>query len=282
MNEQSVIEVQQIVRDGRAAALAGDSFTARNLFRRAVDLDPEFAEAWLGLSSVVPVLAEKRDYLQKTLALDPNNSEALASLAYVEKLISEGMQLAPSQRRAEQRASGNASPLLSTPEPMPIEAVAMPQVEYCYIHTDRETGLKCTNCGKPICGECARSASVGQLCPACRKARRPINYQVSATNLAVAGVIALVGMSLVSFILLLFGGFGFLFLIIAFFLATLFASGLQRLLDLATRNKRGREMQITVGIAMACGALPWLVMTFSLVLLLFTVVAIVAMVRFMK
>jgi membrane associated rhomboid family serine protease len=35
----------------------------------------------------------------------------------------------------------------------------------CYRHTDRVTGLRCSRCGKPICGECAVPAAVGQLCP---------------------------------------------------------------------------------------------------------------------
>jgi MYXO-CTERM domain-containing protein len=35
----------------------------------------------------------------------------------------------------------------------------------CYRHPDRPTGLRCSRCNRPICGECARPASVGQLCP---------------------------------------------------------------------------------------------------------------------
>ncbi|HZC98740.1 MAG TPA: rhomboid family intramembrane serine protease [Actinomycetes bacterium] len=35
----------------------------------------------------------------------------------------------------------------------------------CYRHRDRVTGLRCSRCGRPICGECAVPAAVGQLCP---------------------------------------------------------------------------------------------------------------------
>jgi membrane associated rhomboid family serine protease len=35
----------------------------------------------------------------------------------------------------------------------------------CYRHPDRVTGLRCSRCGRPICGECAVPAAVGQLCP---------------------------------------------------------------------------------------------------------------------
>ena len=172
MTESTATEVQQLIAEGRAAALAGDTFTARARFRRATELDSENPEAWLGLSSVVPILAEKREYLQRVLALDPTNTEAADSLAYVEKLIAEGLQIAPSHRRQEQHASGNASPLLSAPEP-PTTTV---DVAYCYIHPDRETGLRCVQCNRPICGSCAQMTPVGQLCPECRRraARRTI------------------------------------------------------------------------------------------------------------
>jgi membrane associated rhomboid family serine protease len=36
---------------------------------------------------------------------------------------------------------------------------------YCYRHPDRQTGLRCSRCDRPICGECANPAPVGQLCP---------------------------------------------------------------------------------------------------------------------
>ncbi|MET7639224.1 rhomboid family intramembrane serine protease [Streptomyces sp. NPDC005438] len=37
----------------------------------------------------------------------------------------------------------------------------------CYRHPDRETGISCARCGKPICPECMISASVGFQCPDC-------------------------------------------------------------------------------------------------------------------
>jgi len=36
---------------------------------------------------------------------------------------------------------------------------------FCYRHPDRQTGLRCSRCERPICGECANPAPVGQLCP---------------------------------------------------------------------------------------------------------------------
>src|SRR5712691_8904434 len=36
---------------------------------------------------------------------------------------------------------------------------------YCYRHPDRETGLSCSECGRPICYECMTPAPVGLRCP---------------------------------------------------------------------------------------------------------------------
>src|SRR5690242_1500251 len=35
----------------------------------------------------------------------------------------------------------------------------------CYRHPDRETGLSCSECGRPICYECMTPAAVGIRCP---------------------------------------------------------------------------------------------------------------------
>ncbi|MFJ6665756.1 rhomboid family intramembrane serine protease [Streptomyces sp. NPDC091383] len=40
-------------------------------------------------------------------------------------------------------------------------------VPVCYRHPDRETGVRCTRCERPICPACMVSASVGFQCPEC-------------------------------------------------------------------------------------------------------------------
>ena len=42
-------------------------------------------------------------------------------------------------------------------------------VRYCYRHPERETGVSCSNCGRPICHECMIPAPVGFRCPECVK-----------------------------------------------------------------------------------------------------------------
>ena len=39
------------------------------------------------------------------------------------------------------------------------------ETQYCYRHPDRETGLSCSECGRPICADCASFGPVGIRCP---------------------------------------------------------------------------------------------------------------------
>jgi membrane associated rhomboid family serine protease len=39
------------------------------------------------------------------------------------------------------------------------------ETRYCYRHPDRETGLSCSECDRPICADCANFGPVGVRCP---------------------------------------------------------------------------------------------------------------------
>ena len=47
-------------------------------------------------------------------------------------------------------------------------------METCYRHPDRETGVSCSNCGRPICPDCMTTTSVGMRCPECASQRTKV------------------------------------------------------------------------------------------------------------
>jgi membrane associated rhomboid family serine protease len=55
-------------------------------------------------------------------------------------------------------------------------------VETCYRHPNRETGVRCSNCERPICPDCMTSTPVGMRCPECARQRTKVRGISSTTN----------------------------------------------------------------------------------------------------
>jgi MFS family permease len=182
------------------------------------------------------------------------------------------MQLDPTNREAQdglrdaQRRLGRSSTVATGSDE---------QVEYCYRHPDTETALHCTSCDRPICSRCSHPAAVGQLCPECLKGRRAPNYQVSAANIMIGGVVGLVVSTLVAALVGLIGG-GFFLLLIIFAAGPAAAELIARAVDRVTRNKRGRPMQITAAAAMILGGILayWFIVPNLLAIALFLLVGV--------
>ncbi len=268
----TVTDIQTLLQAGNAALLAGDAYEARQYFRRVTELAPDMAEAWVGLAGTVRPYSEKRDYLQQALQLDPANPEIQAGLAYVEAKLTAGEVLAPrgvstqeplSVPGSDARTSGSASSNSA-------------ENGHTHVPAETESGLRCIECGAPITNtKHVVWSAVGQLCADCARARRPLNYQVSTGNIAVAVAVSLFASSLISFLMLLFlPSFGFFSFLIAFIFAPMVAEFIVRILDRLTRAKRGRTMQVAVGASIGLGAAPLLILTFSLALLLFTIICV--------
>ncbi|MET9127265.1 rhomboid family intramembrane serine protease [Streptomyces sp. NPDC004528] len=52
----------------------------------------------------------------------------------------------------------------------------------CYRHPDRETGVRCSRCERPICPECMVSAAVGFQCPECVRGGSGTGHPPSASR----------------------------------------------------------------------------------------------------
>ena len=97
-------------------------------------------------------------------------------------------------------------------------------VRRCYRHPDRETGVSCASCGRPICHECMISAPVGFQCPECvsqsaRSGARVVSRGEIRSRWGAGGLLnssapvtkVLIGINVVMFVLeALFGAVGFI------------------------------------------------------------------------
>src|SRR5829696_6375088 len=63
----------------------------------------------------------------------------------------------------------------------------------CYRHPSRETGVSCSNCGRPICPDCMTATPVGMRCPECSKQKTQVRRLQSSSERPVVtiGIIAL-------------------------------------------------------------------------------------------
>jgi len=69
-----------------------------------------------------------------------------------------------------------------------LATATMDEPRYCYRHPDRETGLSCSECGRPICYECMTPAPVGLRCPEHSGKPQGLQRVTRATQRSVTGV----------------------------------------------------------------------------------------------
>ncbi|HEV2768721.1 MAG TPA: rhomboid family intramembrane serine protease [Solirubrobacteraceae bacterium] len=77
----------------------------------------------------------------------------------------------------------------------------------CYRHRDRETGVSCSSCGRPICTECMTSTPVGMRCPECSRQTTKVRSLASSRQ-SPDLTRALIAINVAVFLGLLFTGGG--------------------------------------------------------------------------
>jgi membrane associated rhomboid family serine protease len=82
----------------------------------------------------------------------------------------------------------------------------MPDV--CYRHPDRETSVKCSRCGRPICPDCMYDSPVGMRCPECAGQRARSRRVAIRRAENPYGTYALIALNVIVFIAELGGGGG--------------------------------------------------------------------------
>src|ERR1041385_527499 len=76
----------------------------------------------------------------------------------------------------------------------------------CYRHPSRETGVACSNCGRPICPECMTPTSVGMRCPECARQRTRVVRPRSMSSGATTATYVLIVINVAAFLAELVSG----------------------------------------------------------------------------
>lgn len=145
----------------------------------------------------------------------------------------------------------------TTPKPRQ-EAVTPPVVEpadiddddeevlYCYRHPQRETGLRCYTCNRPICTSCAQHTPVGYRCPPCIRQAQDVFYEAGILEYLLGTAVALLLGLIAGYIAPRIGFF-------VIFIGPAAGALIGRLAFRAARRRRGRYLPQLVAAMVAIG-----------------------------
>jgi membrane associated rhomboid family serine protease len=82
--------------------------------------------------------------------------------------------------------------------------------ETCYRHPDRETGVSCSSCGRPICPDCMTPTPVGMRCPECASQRTKVVQGVGQSDGfgRYPATYVLIGLSVIAYLIEIASGSG--------------------------------------------------------------------------
>jgi len=129
---------------------------------------------------------------------------------------------------------------------------------YCYVHPNRETSLRCNNCNRPICAECAVRTPTGYRCRECVKTQQKI-FDTAQGQDYVFGFVTAAALSLgMAFLVTLIGSIGFGFFGWLLLIAGAPTAGviIAESVRSVTRKRRSRPLFLTVAAGVVAGALP--------------------------
>ena len=131
-----------------------------------------------------------------------------------------------------------------------------PATLYCAFHPGRETLLRCNQCDKPICYQCAVRTPVGYRCKACISGQQAVFYNGRSFDWVIAGLISLVlggiAGALAYFVLGMLGWYSYLIAILAGpFVGGLVAEAVRR----ATGRRRSKGLKLLAAGGFVVGAL---------------------------
>ncbi|MCP4424285.1 MAG: hypothetical protein GY803_07340, partial [Chloroflexi bacterium] len=221
---------------------------------------PETEAAWLGLAGVVNGKEEKTAVYNRILQINPENTTAQAKLAQLQSGAAESFERprnwldsvteSPEVEEAA-NATANTGRVEETAVPIPEhasdDAVGDNFDLACYRHPNRETSLRCYNCGKPICIKCAQKTPVGYSCPDCIRDVQKGYYNATILDYIIAVIVAVPLSAVAAFFLQLIGFF-------TFFISPVAGTLIGRIVFWAVRRHRGRWLSHVVAGAVVLGA----------------------------
>lgn len=90
------------------------------------------------------------------------------------------------------------------------------EITFCAVHTDRETALRCNNCDRLMCADCAVLTPVGYRCRECVRQHDDKFYKGTNADYAVVFGVSAVLSALGLFVLSLLGGFLLFVILLSF------------------------------------------------------------------